>query len=145
MSARSFPRSLYLVIASIVLALGVLIVTLQSLASVNASELPTTIIVVNPGDSIQAAIDSATAGDTIVINPGTYTESLTLSKPVSLIGVNSATVIIHAVANQRVLTVTGGTITDSTIISGLTLTGGNIAADSPDASKGGSLLLTGAV
>lgn len=144
MSARSFPRSIYLVIASIVLALGVLIVTLQSLASVHASELPTTIIVVNPGDSIQAAIDSATAGDTIVINPGTYTESLTLNKPVSLTGVNSATVIIHAVANQRVLTVTGGTITDSTIISGLTLTGGNIAADSPDASKGGGLLLKSA-
>ena len=58
-------------------------------------------ILVNPGDSIQAAIDAANPGDTIVINAGAYTESLTLSKPVSLTGVNSATVVINASANQQ--------------------------------------------
>jgi fibronectin-binding autotransporter adhesin len=84
-------------------------------------------IVVNPGGSIQAAIDAATPGDTILINAGVYTESLTLSKAVSLTGVNSTTVIINAPPNQRVLTVTGATISNSVIISGLTFANGQVA------------------
>src|SRR5215831_12148534 len=32
-------------------------------------------LVVHPGDSIQAAIDHAPAGSTIVVDPGVYTES----------------------------------------------------------------------
>jgi predicted outer membrane repeat protein len=83
-------------------------------------------VVVNPGDSIQAAIDSANPGDRILINAGIYTESLTLNRAVSLEGQSSATTIIRAVSGQRVLTVTGATITPSTAISGLTFTGGSI-------------------
>ncbi len=93
--------------------------------------------------SIQACIDAASDGDTIVIPAGTYTESLTLSKPVSLTGVNSATTIIHALANQRVLTVTGATISNSVVISGLTFTGGDIRGMSgycPESCGGGILL-----
>jgi len=37
-------------------------------------------IVVHPGESIQAAIDGASPGDTIVVEPGTYHENLTVSK-----------------------------------------------------------------
>jgi predicted outer membrane repeat protein len=75
--------------------------------------------------SIQACLDAASDGDTVVIPAGAYTESLTLSKAISLTGVNPATTIIHAIAGQRVLTVTGAPISTSIVISGLTLMGGH--------------------
>jgi hypothetical protein len=59
------------------------------------------------GSSIQACIDGANDGETVVIPAGTYTERLALSKAISLTGVNFATTIIHAIEGQRVLTVTG--------------------------------------
>lgn len=78
--------------------------------------------------SMQAAIDAAQPGDTVAVASGVYTESLTLSKTVSLIGANAANTIVHALPNNRVLTVTGETITPSVVISGFTLTGGFNAA-----------------
>lgn len=80
------------------------------------------------GSTIQACIDSASPGDTIIIPAGRYTESLTLSKAVSLTGVNSATTIIHALPNQRVLQVSGSAVDSSVVISGFTVTGGNLSA-----------------
>jgi fibronectin-binding autotransporter adhesin len=90
---------------------------------------------INCSGSIQACIDAANDGDTILIAAGTYTESLTLSKAVSLTGVSSDTTIIHAIEGQRVLTVTGATISNSIVISGLTFTGGS-------ADIGGGMLIT---
>lgn len=78
--------------------------------------------------SIQSAIDAAAPGDTVAVASGDYTESLTLSKTVSLIGANAADTIVHALPDNRVLTVTGETITPSVVISGLTLMGGVSAA-----------------
>ncbi|NYT05093.1 MAG: DUF1565 domain-containing protein, partial [Methanomicrobiales archaeon] len=43
-------------------------------------------ITVNPGDSIQAAIDAATAGDTIAVNSGTYNEYITVGKALTMSG-----------------------------------------------------------
>ncbi|MBI5566485.1 MAG: hypothetical protein HY870_16415, partial [Chloroflexi bacterium] len=120
------------------LALIIVIASLLFIASFTTAAViarPRTDLIVNPGESIQAAINAATDGDTIIVNAGTYTESLTLSKPVSLTGVNSDTTILHAVAGQRVLTVTGATITNSVVISGLTFTGGS-------ADYGGGMLIT---
>jgi predicted outer membrane repeat protein len=99
--------------------------------------------IVNCSGPIQACINAASAGDTIVVAAGAYTESLTLGKPVSLTGVSAATTIVRALAGQRVLTVTGSAVSSTVIISGLTFTGGNVASGSvcPD-NCGGGILIT---
>ena len=88
------------------------------------------------GTSIQQLIDATPPGGTVFIPGGAYTESLTLYKPVSLIGQSGTPPTIHAVTGQRVLTITGPTITNSTVISGLVLTGGDIT------DTGGGILIT---
>ncbi len=91
------------------------------------------------GSTIQACINNpiVQAGDQILIPAGIYTESLTLDKPVSLIGTEAETTVIRATSNQRVMTVTGSLITATTVISGLTFTGGQLAG----ASYGGGVFL----
>ncbi len=117
-------------LTSILIAFGCFFLFWQSLRPVKAA-----VIAVNPGDSIQAAIDAAASGDTILINAGRYTESLTLNKAVSLTGVSSATTIIHARPNNTVITVTGAAIDQSVVISGLMLTGG-VVSDGPTFDSG---------
>ena len=48
---------------------------------------------------IQAAIDSASPGDLILVDPGTYRENLIMWKPVRLQGVGAASVTINADAH----------------------------------------------
>lgn len=92
------------------------------------------------GATIQACINNpiVQAGDRILIPAGTYTESLTLNKAVGLLGSNATTTIINAISGQRVLTVTGATIDSSSVISGLTFMGGNLAG----ADRGGAVWTT---
>jgi hypothetical protein len=92
------------------------------------------------GSSIQQLIDATPPGGTVNIPAGVYTESLNLYKPVSLIGAVSGSTIIHAVANDRVLTVTGNAITTSTQIANLTLLGGRLNGVCPDFCGGGVLV-----
>ena len=92
--------------------------------------------------TLQACIDGASDGDTIVIAAGTYVTSFTLNKAVNLTGVASNTVILQALSGQRVLTVTGAAVVNSVVISGLTFTGGDLtgAVGFPDNCGGGFLL-----
>ncbi|MFD6281521.1 nitrous oxide reductase family maturation protein NosD [Streptomyces sp. NPDC060209] len=56
--------------------------------------------VVRPGESIQSAVDAAHPGDTIVILPGTYRESVLITKPgLTLRGTRGRTVIAPAAAD----------------------------------------------
>jgi hypothetical protein len=50
--------------------------------------------VVHPGQSIQKAVDAAEAGDTVLVTPGTYHESVTVSTPgLTLRGMGRGTVV----------------------------------------------------
>ena len=123
-------------------AAAILVVWLASARLVFAASAG--VITVNPGESIQAAINAAHPGDTILISPGTYTESLSLTKPVSLTGVSSATVVINGGHLQRAIDVTGTTINHSVIISGLTVANGLATPDGQSGCKcGGGIRLRG--
>ena len=54
------------------------------------------VIIVNPGQSIQAAIDSAVDNALIVVKPGVYKENPIISKPVKLQGSGAYSTIIQA-------------------------------------------------
>ncbi len=62
-----------------------------------------------PTGTLQTLINDAPNGGTVIIPAGTYTESLTVNKTLTLTGVSSSTTIIQAVTGQRVITVTSGT------------------------------------
>lgn len=65
---RPVPRVLFV----LALLSGLVIVT-------PAAASAATTITVNPGDSIQAAINGASPGDTIIVKPGTYAENLKIN------------------------------------------------------------------
>ena len=50
---------------------------------------PAATITVEPGESIQAAIDKASPGDIIEVRSGTYEEGVDVNKPLTLIGIDS--------------------------------------------------------
>src|SRR5262245_61281498 len=55
-----------------------------------------TTLFVNSGQSIQTAINSASAGDTIVVFAGIYNESININKAVSVVSFDgAASTIIH--------------------------------------------------
>ncbi|MEU5716425.1 right-handed parallel beta-helix repeat-containing protein [Streptomyces sp. NPDC020403] len=59
-------------------------------------------LVVRPGDSIQSAVDAARPGDTVVVLPGTYRESVRITKPgLTLLGTGGRTVIVPAATGTK--------------------------------------------
>ena len=50
---------------------------------------------VNPGESIQTAIDNAQSGDTVIVNSGTYFENITITKQIKLEGESASATIIN--------------------------------------------------
>jgi parallel beta-helix repeat protein len=97
------------------------------------SEIPAVtgkIIYVSPGQSIDAALDSASPGDHVVVKAGVYKESITISrsgeagKPIVLRPETPGTVTIDATGQATALIPSGGT---NIFISGLTISGANNA------------------
>src|SRR5512139_2905937 len=84
-----------------------------------------------PSATIQSMINTAPDGGTVNIPSGTYTESLTVNKTLTLTSVSSTTTIIQAVSGQRVITVTSG---HNLRLENLTVTGGH-----PTSSVGGGI------
>ncbi len=55
---------------------------------------PNTVIVPDDYASIQEAVDNASEGDTLFVKSGTYSENLTINKPLSLVGEDKETTIV---------------------------------------------------
>ena len=94
-------------------------------------------LIVAPGESIQAAINAASIGDTVQVDPGTYTENLHLRSGVNVVGSGYASTILRGLGNSNVVTSIGITnsrfegfkITRSgtnTGHAGVNITGGNL-------------------
>ena len=77
-------------------------------SSANAAS---TSITVGPSDSIQAAINNATAGETILVSAGTYNESLQVNNTVSLIGEDRDTTFINGQNSQFIVNITAPDVT----------------------------------
>ncbi|MDD3521285.1 MAG: hypothetical protein PHU65_08660, partial [Actinomycetota bacterium] len=78
---------------------------------------------VGPGETyaiIQSAINEADPDDTIMVAAGTYTENLTITKNITLIGAEASSTIIEP-ASGRCIYISGANVD----ISGFTITGGN--------------------
>jgi parallel beta-helix repeat protein len=75
------------------------------------------IVTVNPSESIQAAINNATTGSTILVRAGTYQESLIVNKSISLIGEGRDQTIIEGENNQFIINITANNV----IIEGFTI------------------------
>lgn len=104
-----------------------------------------TLIVAN-GESIQAAIDAADIGDTVQVDPGTYTENLRLRSGVNVEGSGYATTtlrgfggILGFIVSTDVVTATG--VTDSRFEGFKIIRAGRGMDNSGVVINGGSLLL----
>lgn len=64
---------------------------------------------VNPGQSIQLAINHAATGDVVRVAPGTYTENLTLRSDVDVIGAGAGDVTLRGSGSGDVVTATSVT------------------------------------
>ena len=112
------------------LAIAIVIVTIL-IASIIVARFPSplgSIIVPDDYSSIQAAVDNAYSGQTIYVKSGIYTgQSITINKPLSLIGENPNNTILVGTNNVKypppyVIQVSA----DNVRISGFTITNGSL-------------------
>jgi hypothetical protein len=92
------------------------------------------VFVVSPGQSIQAALDSAQPGDEVILTSGTYYEALQLVDGVDLLAQIPGTVIIDAEAEATVIA--AQKIGNNTLVEGITFRHGS-------AQQGGGLFSIG--
>ncbi|MCP4707607.1 MAG: hypothetical protein GY869_03195, partial [Planctomycetes bacterium] len=81
-----------------------------------------TTYVVNPGESIQVAIDGAVYGDTVSVAEGTYPERITLKNGVAVVGAGADLTTINGEALGTVVTAVD--CDPNTVLEGFTITNG---------------------
>ncbi|SME92844.1 Hemolysin-type calcium-binding repeat-containing protein [Tistlia consotensis] len=91
--------------------------------------------------TIQAAIDAASAGDTILVQDGTYAEALTLTKGVALVAAGSGAVVDPASGSG--LTVSGDLAGADVTVRGLTFADGSAGVKVDADAHVGTLTLSG--
>lgn len=90
---------------------------------------------VDPGESIQAAIDAADDGDVVAVSAGTYNENIDLrGKAITVVGAGPESVI-RGTGNGPVVTITSGE-GSNTVLDSLQITGGV-------AEQGGGIMIRG--
>jgi hypothetical protein len=62
------------------LIVSLILVSISCIGVVSISGTGVAEILVQPGGSIQAAVNSANSGDTIIVEPGTYVGNIDISK-----------------------------------------------------------------
>ena len=77
---------------SVIVLLFIISLTILPSATVKAQSK--TIIVPDNYSTIQAAIDNASAGDTVFVRSGTYNQNISIGKSINLIGENAQTTIL---------------------------------------------------
>jgi parallel beta-helix repeat protein len=77
-------------------------VTLRTVSTVIEGTAAPTRLQVYPGGVIQPAIDAAAPGETVLVNPGTYTESLTLRSGINVKGAGAGLVTLRTPTNPGV-------------------------------------------
>jgi uncharacterized repeat protein (TIGR01451 family) len=76
-------------------------------------------------NSINTAISEARYGDTIIVNPGTYNETINMKSGVKIYGAGAEVTVISGDGSGPVVTASGVEIMDNTVISGFTIKGGS--------------------
>lgn len=76
-------------------------------------------------NSINTAISEARYGDTIIVNPGTYNETINMKGGVRIYGAGAEVTVISGDGSGPVVTASGAEIMGDAVISGFTITGGN--------------------
>ena len=76
-------------------------------------------------NSINTAVSEARYGDTIIVNPGTYNETISMKSGVKIYGAGAEVTVISGDGSGPVVTASGVEIMGNAVISGFTITGGN--------------------
>jgi len=76
-------------------------------------------------DSISAAVNEANHGDTIIVNPGTYNENITMKSGVKIYGAGAEVTVIRGNGSGPVVRASGAEIMSDAVIAGFTITGGS--------------------
>jgi len=97
-------------------------------------------LIVAPGETIQAAIDAASVGDTVMVDPGTYHENIHLRTGINVVGAGSSATILQGLGNSNVVTAVD--VTDARMegfkimgsgsaptLAGVAIEGGNVQFD----------------
>jgi parallel beta-helix repeat protein len=75
-------------------------------------------------NNIQQAINASSSGTTLRIGAGTYNEAITLRSGVSLTGAGAGSTVLSGSGSQPVISVTDSHIGRTTVVEGLSITGG---------------------